>query len=61
MPELPEVETVMRGLAKAINGGLVKKVEVYSKRLRLPIPRALAHLAGERVTDRPAASTEATA
>jgi formamidopyrimidine-DNA glycosylase len=40
MPELPEVETVMRGLAKAIAGRQLLDVEVYSKRLRLPVPPA---------------------
>lgn len=50
MPELPEVETVMRGMAKAVNGKTIKKVTVYSEKLRLPIPPALARLGGETVT-----------
>lgn len=50
MPELPEVETVMRGMAKAINGKTLKRVEVYSPRLRQPIPPALAQLHDEKVT-----------
>ena len=49
MPELPEVETVMRGMAKAIEKKRIKKVEVYSKRLRTPIPPQLAKIAGETV------------
>jgi formamidopyrimidine-DNA glycosylase len=49
MPELPEVETVMRGLAKAIAGRQLLDVEVYSKRLRLPVPPALARLRNLRI------------
>lgn len=49
MPELPEVETVMRGLARVIEGKKLKKVEVYSKRLRTPISPALARLHDEIV------------
>ena len=51
MPELPEVETVMRGLAKVINGRKIARVEVFSKKLRLPIPPALKKLAGEQVAN----------
>lgn len=49
MPELPEVETVMRGMAKAIQKKRIKKVEVYSKQLRTPIPAQLAKISGETV------------
>lgn len=49
MPELPEVETVMRGMAKAVNGKTIKRVEVYSAKLRMPIPPALAKLGGQTV------------
>jgi len=37
MPELPEVETVRRGLAPAMEGASIKKVEVRDRRLRWPI------------------------
>ena len=50
MPELPEVETVMRGLAKVLNGRKIARVDVFSKKLRLPIPPAFKKLAGEQVT-----------
>jgi formamidopyrimidine-DNA glycosylase len=37
MPELPEVETVRKGLAPAMEGASIKKVEVRDRRLRWPI------------------------
>ena len=39
MPELPEVETVRRGLAPAMEGARIKKVEVRDRRLRWPIAK----------------------
>jgi formamidopyrimidine-DNA glycosylase len=39
MPELPEVETVRMGLAPAMEGAMLKKVEVRNRRLRWPIAR----------------------
>ena len=39
MPELPEVETVRRGLAPAMEGAAFAKVEVNDRRLRWPIAR----------------------
>jgi formamidopyrimidine-DNA glycosylase len=39
MPELPEVETVRRGLAPAMEGATLKKVEVRDRRLRWPIAK----------------------
>jgi formamidopyrimidine-DNA glycosylase len=39
MPELPEVETVRRGLAPAMEGVVIAKVEVRDRRLRWPIAR----------------------
>jgi formamidopyrimidine-DNA glycosylase len=39
MPELPEVETVRRGLAPVMEGASVKKVEVRDRRLRWPIAK----------------------
>ena len=39
MPELPEVETVRRGLAPAMEGARFAKVEVRDRRLRWPLPR----------------------
>lgn len=50
MPELPEVETVMRGLEKALDGKKIKSVVAARKNLRIPFPRDLASVAGTKVT-----------
>jgi formamidopyrimidine-DNA glycosylase len=42
MPELPEVETVRRGLAPAMEGKRFDKVEVRRGDLRWPLPRGFA-------------------
>ena len=42
MPELPEVETVRRGLAPAMEGARFAKVEVRRGDLRWPLPRGFA-------------------
>ncbi len=39
MPELPEVETVRRGLAPAMEGASIRHVEVRDRRLRWPIAK----------------------
>src|ERR1700690_281217 len=39
MPELPEVETVRRGLAPAMEGARFAKVEARRKDLRWPLPK----------------------
>jgi formamidopyrimidine-DNA glycosylase len=39
MPELPEVETVRRGLAPAMEGARIERVEVRDRRLRWPLHR----------------------
>ena len=50
MPELPEVETVMRGLAPHLRGRRVIAARLSGKRLRLPWPRDFAaRLEGARV------------
>ncbi|MBM3551970.1 MAG: bifunctional DNA-formamidopyrimidine glycosylase/DNA-(apurinic or apyrimidinic site) lyase [Alphaproteobacteria bacterium] len=52
MPELPEVETVRRGLAPALVGATIARVEVRRHDLRLPFPqRFAARLQGRRVLD----------
>ncbi|MEC7490103.1 MAG: bifunctional DNA-formamidopyrimidine glycosylase/DNA-(apurinic or apyrimidinic site) lyase [Pseudomonadota bacterium] len=38
MPELPEVETVRRGLARVMEGRRIARVEVRRTDLRLPVP-----------------------
>jgi len=50
MPELPEVETVRRGLEAAITGQVLRGLQIGSKRLRRAIPRAgLERLVGSSV------------
>jgi len=50
MPELPEVETVRRGLAPAMEGARFKKVEARRKDLRWPLPKDfVARLEGKTV------------
>lgn len=50
MPELPEVETVKRGLAAVLEGGRFRKVEQRRRDLRFPLPERFAErLTGRRV------------
>ncbi len=50
MPELPEVETVMRGLAAKLAGRLIRRAEINRAGLRFPFPPGLAQrLTGARV------------
>lgn len=50
MPELPEVETVRRGLAGLLTGRWIRAVAVLEPRLRWPVDPALSgHLTGRRV------------
>lgn len=50
MPELPEVETVRRGLAEAVTGRRIVGVEVRERRLRRPLARDFATtLTGRRI------------
>lgn len=50
MPELPEVETVRRGLAPHIVGRTIERVVVRDRRLRWPIPRGFERtLAGRQI------------
>ncbi len=52
MPELPEVETIRRGLELELRSRRIVRVESRPARLRGgPSPRPLAELAGRRVTD----------
>jgi formamidopyrimidine-DNA glycosylase len=51
MPELPEVETVRRGLATAMEGERIMRVEVRRGDLRWPLPKDFAQrLKGKSVT-----------
>lgn len=50
MPELPEVETVMRGLAALMTGRRIVRVRAARPDLRWPLPKGLeARLSGRRV------------
>lgn len=50
MPELPEVETVRRGLAPAMEGVVIQRAEVNRPDLRWPFPERMAErLSGARV------------
>jgi formamidopyrimidine-DNA glycosylase len=42
MPELPEVETVMRGLAACLEGRVIRRAEVRRADMRWPLPLGLA-------------------
>jgi formamidopyrimidine-DNA glycosylase len=51
MPELPEVETVMRGLAAVLDGQTILRAETRREGMRWPFPAGLAEiLSGARVT-----------
>jgi formamidopyrimidine-DNA glycosylase len=51
MPELPEVETVMRGLQARLEGRVIRRAEVRRPDLRWALPPGLAaRLTGARVT-----------
>lgn len=50
MPELPEVETVRRGLAPLMEGHVITRAEVRRPDLRWPLPERMAErLTGQRV------------
>lgn len=50
MPELPEVETVCRGLAPLMEGQLIARAEVRRPDLRWPLPERMAErLTGQRI------------
>lgn len=51
MPELPEVETTLRGLAPHLDGQRIRAIVVRNARLRFPIPQGLEQeLAGHAIT-----------
>lgn len=50
MPELPEVETVRRGLAPVMEGRVIARADIRRPDLRWPLPEGMAaRLAGKRV------------
>ena len=44
MPELPEVETTLRGVSPHVIGKRVREVIVRDKRLRWPVPDSIHEL-----------------
>ena len=50
MPELPEVETTLRGVSPYLVGRMVREVIVRDKRLRWPSPDCIHELEGQRIT-----------
>jgi len=52
MPELPEVETTVRGLARYLKGERIERVLLHRPDMRFPFPPGLVQtLTGARVTD----------
>ena len=50
MPELPEVETVCRGLAKSLTGARITGMDQHRGDLRLPLPKNMPQrLKGRRI------------
>ena len=51
MPELPEVETVRRGLAPSMEGAVLRELELRRNDLRFPFPTDFArHVSGRGIT-----------
>ena len=51
MPELPEVETVVRGLARALTGARIEHIDVRRQDLRFPLPKKLADRVKGRIVE----------
>ncbi|MCP4044078.1 MAG: bifunctional DNA-formamidopyrimidine glycosylase/DNA-(apurinic or apyrimidinic site) lyase [Gammaproteobacteria bacterium] len=51
MPELPEVETVRRGIAPRITGCAIARVVIRQPRLRLPVPEHLSEILSGQFLD----------
>lgn len=49
MPELPEVETTLRGISPHLDGRIIDAIEVRDDRLRQPVPAAVQAAVGQRV------------
>lgn len=50
MPELPEVETVMRGMDKQMRGKVLHRVAVHAPKLRWELPQSLSKLRNLQIT-----------
>lgn len=51
MPELPEVETTLRGIAVHVKGKRIKAINVRQPQLRWPVPKAIEQAIGRQVKD----------
>ena len=51
LPELPEVETVVRGLRTSMLGRCVERLSMHRPDLRWPIPTAVSRLEGQKIVD----------
>jgi len=49
MPELPEVETTLRGVLPHLQGRVIRELQVHDRRLRWPVPAELEQIVGARV------------
>jgi len=50
LPELPEVETTLRGIRPFLQGQVIQQVRVRNPALRWPIPASVQQACGQRVT-----------
>lgn len=50
MPELPEVETTLRGIRPYLEGEQLEAIEVRDPRLRWPVPDTIRQAVGARIT-----------
>ena len=51
MPELPEVETTLRGIEPHLSGQCIRKIIINQPQLRWPIPDEIMSLQGARITE----------
>ncbi|WP_303819156.1 bifunctional DNA-formamidopyrimidine glycosylase/DNA-(apurinic or apyrimidinic site) lyase [Actinobacillus minor] len=51
MPELPEVETSLRGVEPYLKGEKIKQIICRTEKLRWPIPTALTEMQGAKIID----------
>ena len=49
MPELPEVETTLRGIAAHVEGKRIEAITVRQPQLRWPVPKEIEHAIGCRI------------
>jgi formamidopyrimidine-DNA glycosylase len=50
MPELPEVETTLRGIRPWLEGRRIERLVVRDRRLRWPVPPEVSRIEGARIT-----------